>query len=89
MKLSPEQLSALRAVPASAGPNRLRVAFAMAGLKQSDISELTRFTPQQLSKFVRGAYVSIDVEHCRVFADLLGCAIEDLFPPSVREQVAS
>lgn len=88
MQLSPEQLRALRAVPASDGPNRLRVAFALAGLKQSVVCELTGVSPQQLSKFVRGAYVSIDVEHCRVFADLLGCSIEDLFPATSRAEVA-
>lgn len=90
MHLSAEQLAALRAVPATVGPNRLRVAFALAEVKQSVVCDtLKQFSPQKLSKLVRGAYVTVSVDDARALAEFFGCAIEDLFPAEQYQAVSA
>lgn len=85
MKLSQEQIDGLRRMPVDR-PNRLAIAFAMTGTRQSEACEALGLLPSQVSQLVRGDYKSVSVERARQFADLFGCQIEDLFP--AREGVA-
>ncbi len=89
MTLSPEQLEALRAVPADSVPNRLRVAFALTNERQSDACAATGITPQRMSALVKGDYKSVSIEVGRPLAKFFGCAIEDLFPTRQSSAVAS
>ena len=87
MKLTPEQLDALRAVPLSTMPNKLRIALALTQQKQVDVALATAIQAPNLSNLVTGGYKTLTVETARKLADHFGCAIEDLFP--AREAVAS
>jgi hypothetical protein len=89
MKLSAEQLATLRAIPAEAAPNRLRVAFALTDSKQSDACEALGWTAPQMSSLVRGEYKSVSIDRGHQLALYFGCAIEDLFPSRERTAVAS
>lgn len=86
MKLSPEQLAAVRSVPADVIPNRLRIAFAVAGVKQAEACAAIGLIPSQMSDLVNGKYRTVSVDTARSLADFFGCSIEDLFP--AREGVA-
>lgn len=86
--LTPEKLTALRAIPASAGPNRIRIALALADVKQADVCEALGITAPQMSTLVRGEYKSVSVERASELADYFGCAIEDLFPAREKAAVA-
>lgn len=68
-------------------PNKLRVAFALAGTRQVDAVEATGMFAPNLSDLVCGNYKALTVDTARKLADYFGCAIEDLFP--AREAVAS
>lgn len=80
MKLTPEQIQAIRSLPPNVGPNRLRVAFAMSGARQVDACEAIGLRANQVSSLVKGDYKSVSVDIARALADFFGCAIEDLFP---------
>jgi transcriptional regulator with XRE-family HTH domain len=80
MKLSPEKLEALRAVPATAGPNRVGIALHLAGERQNEVAEKTGLTYKQLGDIVRGFAKNVTIERGHLLADHLGCLIEDLFP---------
>lgn len=85
--LTQEQLDALRAVPLMGGmPNRLRIAIALAQVKQADIVDETGLWAPNLSNLVNGKYANLHVDTARKLAEFFGCAIEDLFP--AREAVA-
>lgn len=85
--LTPEQADALRAVPVGAMPNRLRIALALAKVRQADVVDETGITSPNLSNLVNGKYTNLHVETARKLSDYFGCSIEDLFPS--RESVAS
>jgi DNA-binding Xre family transcriptional regulator len=85
--LTEEQLAALRAVPLGAMLNKLRIALALTGARQSDLVEEAGLDPAHVSRIVNGKYTSIDLETTRKFADFFSCQIEDLFP--ARAEVAS
>lgn len=80
MKLTTEQLDALRAVPLGAMPNKLRIALALTRTKQVDVVEATGFTHPHVSNLVTGDYKSVTVDTAGKLAAFFGCAIEDLFP---------
>lgn len=84
--LTPEQLAALRVAPLGDSPNRLRVAIALAGAKQTDVCEETGFAFSTLSRLVTGANGNPTIETARTFAEFFGCGIDDLFP--ARQEVA-
>lgn len=88
-KLSPEQLEALRIAPLGSLTNKLQIAFALVDEQQSAACAVTGLRASALSKLVRGAYQSVDVEITRGLADAFGCAIEDLFPERAKDAVAS
>jgi len=85
--LTPEQIAAIRAVPILAEmPNRLRVALAVAEVRQSEVAEAIGMTRAMLSELVNGRYTNLHVETAHKLATYFGCQIEDLFP--AREAVA-
>lgn len=86
--LTEEQLTALRAVPVSKElPNRLRVAMALADVKQVELAESIGMSQASVSDIRNGKYN--DLKHATVqrFAEFFGCYIEDIFP--AREVIAS
>jgi hypothetical protein len=72
--LTTEQLAELKA-HTGRDRNRLGKAMSLAGLTQSYVSRVQS-----------GRYQDLPGETMRAFADLFGCAIEDLFP--ARQAVA-
>lgn len=84
--LTKEQLIALkRSRPRTR--NRLGRAKELAGLTQVQIAEKTGFTQSYVSKVENGEYSDLPGETMRAFAELFGCAMEDLFP--AREAVSA
>lgn len=86
MKLTSEQLQAMRAVPLGAMPNKLRIAFALTKTKQTDAAQETGIAEPHLSRLSTGNYENVTVTTAQKLADYFGCHIEDLFPS--REAVA-
>lgn len=84
--LTPDQLTALRAVPLGAMPNKLRIAMALAGANQIEICDETGYAAPSMSRLVTGRYQDASLDTCRKIAGYFGCAIEDLFP--ARQEVA-
>lgn len=78
--LSNEQLATLRTAPLGNAPNKLALAFTLANVKQTEAAAETGLTDSTISKLVRGAYQSVNVDSARELAVFFGCAIEDLFP---------
>ena len=68
-------------MPLSSMPNRLRIALALAKVKQVDVRRATDIPGPNLSNLVRGAYGTVTIVTARKLADFFGCQIEDLFPP--------
>lgn len=92
--LDANQIEALKTAPLGGLANRLQIAFAMADapgrrVRQADACAATGLSPSAMSKLVKGAYQSLDIEHARKLADYFGCAMEDLFPSRERSAVAS
>lgn len=69
------------------GRNRLQKAMDLAGLTQVQVADRTGYTQPYISRVKNGHYSDLPGETMRTFAELFGCAIEDLFP--AREAVAS
>lgn len=67
--------------------NRIARAMELAGVTQVQVAERTGFTQSYVSRVLNGRYSALPGETMRTFADVFGCAIEDLFP--AREAVAS
>lgn len=84
--LTTEQLDAMKAVPLGEMPNKLRIALALSGSRQTDIVEETGIAGSNISDLVNGKYTSLTIETARRISQFFGCAIEDLFP--AREAVA-
>lgn len=80
MKLTAEQVTALRSVPLGAMPNKVGLALTMTDTSQTDAAEALDIPRPNLSKIVNGRYEGIQLETSRKLADYFGCAIEDLFP---------
>jgi DNA-binding Xre family transcriptional regulator len=78
--VTPEQLEALRRTPLGSMPNKLRLAFTLANLRQVDAVEATGMAAANLSELVNGKYSAVSLETARRLATFFGCAIEDLFP---------
>lgn len=78
-RLSPEQLTALRATPRE---DRLRVAFALSGAKQYEVADLIGVAESRLSGLLKGRAKTerLAVESASALADIFGCTVEDLFP---------
>lgn len=87
MKLTVEQLAALKAVPLGTMPNKIGLALTLTGQSQTAVSEAIDIPRPNLSKIINGRYEGIQLETSRKIAEHFGCAIEDLFP--AREAVAS
>lgn len=79
-KLTPKQLSLLRAEPPSERGNRVAKALELAGLTQAQAAEAMGELQPYVSDVARARYATITVTKAQKFADLFGCAIEDLFP---------
>lgn len=60
--------------------------MSLAGLTQVVVAERTGFTQSYVSRVQSGRYRDLPGETMRAFADLFGCAIEDIFP--ARQAVA-
>jgi DNA-binding Xre family transcriptional regulator len=86
--LTTEQITALRAVPLTGTGmvNRLRIAIALAQVKQAEIVDETGIPAPNLSYLVNGKYGNLHVETAHKLAAFFGCQIEDLFP--ARDAVA-
>jgi DNA-binding Xre family transcriptional regulator len=82
--LTKDQLDTLRSAPLSGQRNKLRIAIAMAAVRQLDVAEATGITQANLSEIVNGKYGAITLETTRKLSGFFGCAIEDLFPAAVR-----
>jgi DNA-binding XRE family transcriptional regulator len=87
MKLTREQVSALRSVPLGSMPNKVGLALTMTGTTQTEVSDAIDLPRPNISKIVNGRYEGLQLETSRKLAEYFGCAIEDLFP--AREEVAS
>lgn len=86
--LTPEQLTALRAVPVTADlPNRIRIAMALADVTQVEVAEGVELTQATVSDIRNGKYNDLKHSTVQRLASFFGCAIEDLFP--ARQAVAS
>ena len=88
--LTADQLEVLRAVPLDGlggAKNRIRLAIALSGAMQRDISTETGIHTSNLSGIVTGRLAGVHVETARKLATYFGCQIEDLFP--AREAIAS
>jgi DNA-binding XRE family transcriptional regulator len=81
---SDDQLAELRG--SASGPNRLKMAMALAGLTQVQLAEAIGATQSHVSEIANGNYTQLPLETARTIARQFGCSIEDLFP--AREQVA-
>lgn len=84
--LSKEQLETLRCSQLQ-GRNRVPAAMDLAGMTQVQLAEKTGYTQPTVSRVRNGRYSDLPGETMRKFAEVFGCAIEDLFP--AREEVAS
>jgi DNA-binding Xre family transcriptional regulator len=80
MSLTPEQVIALQNMPLGDAANRLRLAFALTGKRQKDLSDATGIAPSNLSDIVNGKYSTLTVDTASKIAEFFRCAIEDLFP---------
>lgn len=63
-----------------AGPNRLGLAMALAGLTQIEVATRTGLTQSYISKCLNGRVPRMSGVTMFRFARLFGCAVEDLFP---------
>lgn len=79
-KLTAEQLTHLRAVPAAAFPNRVRIALELVRATQAEAAEGADVHPSTLSQIVNGKHGAVRIDTGRKLAEFLGCSIEDLFP---------
>ena len=87
-QLTPEQLTALRAVPISKQvPNRVHVAMALAGVNGAELAAGIGLSASSVSDIRNGKYESLKHPTVQRFADFFGCYIEDLFP--LNEAIAS
>jgi transcriptional regulator with XRE-family HTH domain len=87
-RLTDEQLAALRAAPVNERvPNRVRVAMALAGVRQEDVIAATGINRYQLSRIVNGRLSNFELATVQPLASFFGCATDDLFPAQA-EQVA-
>lgn len=88
-RLTLEQVEALRAMPLGDAPNRLRVAIAMAGVKQNEVARAIDMAPANLNLIVAGKrYTTITLATARKIADYFGATVEDLFPHDTAKQEA-
>jgi DNA-binding XRE family transcriptional regulator len=81
--LTPEQLTALRAVPVGTLANRLRIALALAGVNQTEVAKEIGLPVPNLNRHVNGRHGGPTIETGRKLAEYFGCSIEDLFPARV------
>lgn len=83
-QLSPEQLFALRAAPVGENsPNRLRVAMALAGVRQEQIVSDLGISKFTLSRIVNGRPGLLDITIAQSLAKYFGCSTDELFPQGV------
>ena len=87
--LTIRQLESLRAAPLETLPNRLKVAFALANVQRAEAAAATGLSAPTISKLINGQYQTLDIENARKLAEYFGCSIEDLFPATTTEAVAS
>lgn len=78
--LTPEKLEALKAMPLNGLSNRLKIALALADVRQIDVVDETGLSAPSISNIVNGKYSELDIEVARQLANYFGCDIEDLFP---------
>jgi transcriptional regulator with XRE-family HTH domain len=83
--LTAAQIRTLRSAPLT-GPNKLKLAMALAEVTQAEVAERLGIKQPQVSDVVRGEYVDMPLETSRRYARCFGVSVEDLFP--AREEVA-
>lgn len=88
IRLTPEQIEALRSVPLASQPNKVRLARHMLHLRQGEVASAVGVAAAQLSDIERGDYKDIPLEKSRALAEFFGCAIEDLFPRAAERATA-
>lgn len=81
-----EQLTTLRQAPIGEHPNRLRLALALAGIRQTELAADLGLRPVYVSEIVNGRAPNISLPRAQQLAAYFGCSVDDLFPS--REQVA-
>lgn len=86
MPLSHKQLTKLRA---TTGGNRIAVARQLSQLTQVQLAAALGISQSSLSDLERSRYRALTVETAQKFSTYFGCSIEDLFPATPREAVAS
>jgi len=86
--LTKNQLAELKAAPLN-GPNKLRAAMDLLGLTQVQLAEAIGSTQSEVSKVERGAYSRFPLGNAYRYAEFFGCSIEDLFPATESQRVAS
>ena len=77
--LTPEQLTALLAMPLVGLPNKVRIALAMTNTPQTDVVAETGLSAHDVSKAVTGKGVT-SVETARLLARFFVLDVEELFP---------
>lgn len=83
--LSRKKLSELRRT-STGEPNKLKLAMKLAGVTQGVVSERIGISQSQVSEDATGLYSEMSLDKARKYADLFGCAVDDLFP---RQKVAA
>jgi len=89
MKLTPEQLEALRREPYRAVGNRLGAAMRIADVRAVDLSRATRLPQQYISDVKKGRWRALRLDNAYKFATFFGCYIEDLFPRASTRKAAA
>ncbi|CAB4177474.1 hypothetical protein UFOVP998_57 [uncultured Caudovirales phage] len=84
--LTPEQLTALLAVPLVGLPNKVRLALAMTNTAQTEVVADTGLSAHDVSKAVTGKGVT-SVETARLIARFFVLDVEQLFPEPHDESV--
>jgi transcriptional regulator with XRE-family HTH domain len=80
MGLTAEQLAELRAASVGDSGNRVQTALDLLHLTQTACAGMLDMKVSYVADVARGRWQTITVENAHKFAELFGCAIEDIFP---------
>jgi transcriptional regulator with XRE-family HTH domain len=85
-KLTREQLGRLRRT-STQRRNKVRLAMNLTGTTQVELGHVLAISQSQVSDYSRGTYSEITLSMAREFAEVFGCTVDDLFPPTPREEL--
>ena len=89
MKLTTEQVEALRAVPLGEMPNKVRLAITIARVRQGEAADAAQLSRAHLNEIVNGRNSNVTLKTARRLVHAFGCTtIDDLFPPHDTEAAA-